>query len=533
MSRQTQITLTDSQRRALQFFTGSLEIKQFDFSKPSITESKSLSSQDLPLPTTLSEFIRQAWHILEPATPYVHGWHLDAISEHLDAVSRGQIRNLIINIPPRNMKSLSVSVFWPCWEWTKQPWVRWLFSSYSDRLATRDSLKCRRLIQSPWYQERYGDVFQLAGDQNEKTRFENNKTGYRLAAGVGGTATGEGGDRIIVDDPLKAKDADSDAARETANTWWDETMSTRGNDPKTVSKIIVMQRLHENDLTGHVLEKMAAGGEHYEHLCLPAEYEPKRSTVSSIGWKDPRTEEGQLLWPERFGREELESLKSALGSYASAGQLQQRATPRGGGMIKRSWWRFYKVLPDKFDQVVDSWDCTFKDTKGSDFVAGQKWGRVGADAYLIERINDRMDFPTTIQAVQNLAVMKPVAAAKLVEDKANGPAVISMLRSKIPGLIAVEPDGSKTARVAAISPFIESGNVYLPDPSIAPWVEKFIATCSSFPFVSHDDDVDAMSQALSRLLSLTGANGMQVQNYYLNRYRQKLELLKKPEEAAA
>lgn len=421
------------------------------------------------------------------------------------------------------MKSLSVSVFWPCWEWTKFPWLRWLFSSYSDRLATRDSLKCRRLILSPWYQERWGQVYSLAGDQNEKTRFENDKTGYRLAAGVGGTATGEGGDRIIVDDPLKAKDADSDAARETANTWWDETMSTRGNDPKTVAKVIVMQRLHENDLTGHVLQKMREGGEPYEHLCLPAEYDPSVITFSRIGWSDPRTEPGELLWPERFGRDEIEDLKISLGSYGSAGQLQQRATPRGGGMIRRGWFRFYKIRPDKFDQVVDSWDCTFKDAKGADYVSGQKWGRIGADTYLLDRINDRMDFPTTIQAVQNLAVIEPVAPAKLVEDKANGPAVISMLRRKVAGLIAVEPDGSKTARVSAISPYIEAGNVYLPDPTIAPWVEKFIGQCTSFPFGGNDDDVDSMSQALTRLYGLSKNNGQSVQEYYLRRHREQLE----------
>lgn len=450
------------------------------------------------LPQTLPEFIRQAWHVVEPATPYVHGWHLDAISDHLEALSRGGIRNLIINIPPRYMKSLSVCVFWPCWEWTKRPELRWLFSSYSDRLATRDSLKCRRLIKSPWYQARWGDVFSFAGDQNEKTRFENDKTGYRLATGVGGAATGEGGDRLVVDDPIKAKDADSDATRTAANTWWDETMSTRGNDPKTVAKVIIMQRLHEEDLTGHVLTKMRDGGEHYEHLCLPAEYEP-RVYVSGIGWSDPRTEDGALLWPERFATADVHALKKSLGSYGTSGQLQQRPTPRGGGMIKRAWWKFYKVLPEHFDRVVDSWDMTFKDTKTSDFVAGHKWGKIGADVYLITRIHDRMDFPAAQQAVKNMAVITPIASAKLVEDKANGSAIIASLKSTIGGLIPVQPDGSKQARASAVSPFIESGNAYLPDPSIAPWIEEVIAECAAFPLAAHDDDVDAMSQALARL----------------------------------
>lgn len=450
------------------------------------------------LPQTLPEFIRQAWHVVEPATPYVPGWHLDAISDHLEALSAGEIRNLIINIPPRYMKSLSVCVFWPCYEWTKRPALRWLFSSYSDRLATRDSLKCRRLIGSLWYQERYGKVFHLAGDQNEKMRFENDKTGYRLATGVGGAATGEGGDRLIVDDPIKAKDADSEAIRDAANTWWDETMSTRGNDPKTVAKVIIMQRLHEDDLTGHVLAKMRDGGEHYEHLCLPAEYEP-RVYVSGIGWSDPRTQGGELLWPERFGQTEVDGLKKSLGSYGASGQLQQRPTPRGGGMIKRAWWKFYKVAPSQFDRVVDSWDMTFKDSKSSDFVAGHKWGKFGADVYLLARIHDRMDFPTAQQAVKNLAAIRPQSPTKLIEDKANGTAIIASLQRIIPGLIPVEPEGSKQARAAAVSPFIEAGNVFLPDPSIAPWIEEVIAECAAFPLGAHDDDVDAMSQALARL----------------------------------
>jgi len=448
---------------------------------------------------SLGTFIRDGWHVVEPASPYVSGWHLDAITEHLEAVTRGDIRNLIINIPPRHMKSLSVCVFWPCWEWTTNPAIRWLFSSYSDRLSTRDSLKCRRLIQSPWYQQHWGSVFKLTGDQNEKMRFENDKTGYRLATGVGGAATGEGGDRLVVDDPIKAKDADSDAVRASANTWWDETMSTRGNDPKTVTKVIIMQRLHDDDLTGHMLTKIREGGEYYEHLCLPAEYEP-RVYVSGIGWSDPRTKDGALLWPDRFGPDELEKLKRSLGSYGAAGQLQQRPTPRGGGMIKRAWWKFYKVAPPQFDRVVDSWDMTFKDSKASDFVSGHKWGRVGANVYLLARIHDRMDFPTAQQAVKNLAAIAPPAPAKLVEDKANGAAIIASLRSTIAGLIAVEPDGSKQARAAAVSPYIEAGNVYLPDPSIAPWVEEVIAECAAFPLGAHDDDVDAMSQALARLM---------------------------------
>ncbi len=282
------------------------------------------------------EFVRQAWPVVEPATPFVPGWHIDAIIEHLEAMSRGQIRNLLINVPPRHMKSLLVSVFWPAWEWILFPERRWLYSSYAAQLSIRDSVKCRRLIESPWYQKNWGKVFALTSDQNTKGRFDNNRSGYRLATSVGGAATGEGGDRIVCDDPHNVQEAESDAIRKATVDWWDVVISTRVNDPKTAVKLVVMQRCHQQDLSGHLLEQ---GG--WEHLCLPAEYEgPGR--VTSIGWSDPRTVHGELLWPERFGPNEIESLKISLGSYAAAGQLQQRPSPSGGGLIKRHWFRYWQ-----------------------------------------------------------------------------------------------------------------------------------------------------------------------------------------------
>src|SRR5215211_3060273 len=238
---------------------------------------------------SLKEFVVQAWHVVEPNTPFVDGWHLDAICDHLEACVRGEVRNLVINIPPRCMKSLLVGVFFPAWVWTTQPWKRFLYSSYGQHLAIRDSLKCRRLITSPWYQDRWGAVFQLTGDQNAKIRFDTDQTGYRIATSVGGIGTGEGGDFVITDDPNNALEAESDLIRQSTNDWWDGTMSTRGNDPKTVVRIIVQQRLHEEDLTGHVLEQ---GG--YDHLCLPMEYEGERSSLST-GWRDPRRKPGELL----------------------------------------------------------------------------------------------------------------------------------------------------------------------------------------------------------------------------------------------
>ena len=441
----------------------------------------------------LREFVRQAWPVVEPATEFVSGWHLDAICEHLEAVTRGQIHRLLISVPPRHMKSLAVSVFWPCWEWITHPERRWLFCSYAAGLAIRDSVKCRRMVESPWYRRRWLDRFVLTSDQNEKSRFENDKAGYRIAIGVGGAATGEGGDRVVVDDPHNVREAESEIVRQSVLDWWDQVMSTRLNDPKRGAMVIVMQRVHENDLAGHVLQQ---GG--YEELKLPAEYEGSQQ-VTSIGWRDPRTEPGELLWPERFGQEEVEALKRTMGSYAAAGQLQQRPAPAAGGILKRHWWKFYREAPRPFSEVIQSWDCAFKDTRTSDFVVGQVWGRHGADKYLLDQVRGRMDCPATIQAVKRLSEKWPQTQAKLVEDKANGPAVIATLKHEIVGLIAVNPEGGKEVRAHAVSPQIEAGNVYLPDPTIAPWIGGFIDECAAFPNGAYDDQVDAMSQALVRL----------------------------------
>jgi hypothetical protein len=245
---------------------------------------------------SLREFVRQAWHVVEPATVFVSGWHIDAIVEHLEAVSRGEIPNLLINVPPRHMKSLLVSVFWPAWEWTRWPERRWLYSSYAATLSIRYSVNCRRLIESPWYQARWGHVFRLTGDQNAKTRFDNNRSGYRLSTSVGGSATGEGGDRIVCDDPHKVDEVESDAVRKGTIGWYDVVMSTRLNDPKTSAMEVVMQRCHQQDLSGHLLEKC-----NWEHRCLPAEYEG-RSRATSIVFVDQRQYPGELgrpLWQER------------------------------------------------------------------------------------------------------------------------------------------------------------------------------------------------------------------------------------------
>jgi predicted phage terminase large subunit-like protein len=459
---------------------------------------------------SLTEFIRQAWPVAEPGSPYVPGWHLDAVCEHLEAVTRGEIRRLLINVPPRSGKSLTVSVFWPAWVWTTQPETRWLYSSYAQSLATRDSVRCRRLIESAWFRERWGDVFSLTSDQNVKVRFENDRTGVRLATSVGGSATGEGGDVIVCDDPHKVEEAHSDTIREGVLDWWDHTMSTRLNDPRTGAMVVIMQRVHERDLAGHVIDQ---GG--WTHLCLPAEFEPRHPFL----WPgEPRREPGELLCPERVGVQEIEALKTSLGVYGAAGQLQQRPAPAGGGIFERRWWRYYdptRPLPE-FEQVLQSWDLAFSGTSASDYVVGQVWGQCGADKYLLRQVRERMEFTTTIAAVRAMTSWVDERYPRqrghgiLVERAANGAALLDVLGTEIPGLIPVVPRGHKLARARAITPQVEAGNVLVPgvanaegsgyDRSLTPpWVQSLIEEAAAFPNAAHDDAIDAMTQAITRL----------------------------------
>lgn len=448
---------------------------------------------------SLAFFTKQAWHVIEPGTPLRWNWHIDAVCAALEAVSRGEIRKLIINIPPGTMKSILVSVMWPAWVWTWRPEWRGLFGSYAIDLAMRDSVRCRSVVSSPWFQDRFRPDWQMSGDQNVKSYFENTAKGFRMALSVGGAGTGFRGDCVVVDDPLKAMDAESKLAREESLRWWTKTMPTRVNDPATGAFVIVMQRLHEDDLTGHMLKS----GD-YAHLCLPSEYEPDvpcrcgqpQCLTGPLGKLDPRTQPGELLFPSMFTPAVLADLRKTLGSAGYAGQHQQRPTPASGGMIKREWFKRWRALP-QLDEVVQSWDCTFKGSDDSDFVVGQVWGRKGADFYLLDQTRARMGFGATVQAIRDMSAKWPAASAKYVEDKANGSAVIETLRRDISGIIAVNPEGGKMARAAAATPAIEAGNVYLPDN--AEWVGDFVEECAAFPRGAHDDQVDAMTQALFKL----------------------------------
>jgi predicted phage terminase large subunit-like protein len=463
------------------------------------------------------DFVEGAWKYIDP-NPYQYGWHLEAIAEHLQAVARGEIRRLVINVPPRTSKSSMVSVCFPAWVWSQSdigplsgPHVQFLFASYAQTLSIRDSVKTRRLIESPWYQKYWGSKYKITSDQNTKVRFDNNKGGYRLATSVDGALTGEGGSIIVIDDPHNANEVESDLVRQGTLEWWDQSMSTRLNDPKTGAYIVIMQRLHEEDLTGHVLAKDIGN---WTHLCLPMRMETDRRCITP--WFVDEREEGELLVPERFGEEQVSELEASLGPFAAAGQLQQRPRPKGGGIIKRDWWVLWdeqvsgaegiakNVFPP-FEYVIGSLDTAYTTKQENDYSAMTIWG-VWTDRQENRRImliyawQDRLEFPQLVKKVLESSNKFKIDKL-LIESKAAGISVAQELRSHFAredwGIQLVDPGrGDKVARAYAIQHLFSEGMIYAPDME---WAEKVITQAESFPKAAHDDLVDSMTQALIHL----------------------------------
>lgn len=443
-------------------------------------------------------FLEQMWKYIDPH-PYIHGWHIDAICEHMEAVVYGEIKRILINIPPRHMKSLGIAVGLPSWAWIKRPELQFLYSSYAHALSIRDGIKCRRVIQSPLYQRRWGDRFVMTSDQNTKVRFDNDKGGYRLATSVDGMTTGEGGDVIVIDDANNVNEAESDVTRTATNQWFDEVMQTRLNNPKTGAIVVIQQRTHANDLSGHIMKKY---GDDYIQLKLPAEYErPSQKTKCWKGWTDPRKKEGELLWPERFGQEEIDKLKIALGPYAAAGQLQQRPSPREGGIIPIKSFKRYKIAPSK-DEIIRltaSIDTAHKEDQLNDYSCIQMWGETALGHFLLALWRKKVTYPILKKTVKAwLELWRPIET--IIEDKQSGTTLIQDLKfeTKYP-IYGMEPGSfSKAVRMENEASAIESGLVWLPEDGSNDWIDTFIDECSQFPVGDNDDQVDPMSQYLKR-----------------------------------
>jgi predicted phage terminase large subunit-like protein len=496
---------------------------------------------------SLYAFLQSAWRFVDSA-PFCPGWPLEAVCEHLEAVVDGEIRRLLINIPPRCGKSTITSICFPAWVWaqshnspTSGPGVQLLHASHAMSLAMRDSVKCRRLIEGPWYQRLWGSRFRLVGDQNTKGRFANDHKGERLITSVDSKLTGEGGSIIVIDDPNDANEVLSAAVIESTNEWWDGTMSTRLNDPNTGAFVVIQQRLGEEDLTGHILETDHG----WTHLCLPMRYDQERAiyTVTTLGqtedgeaieWRDPRSVDGELLWPERFDDMAVSELERRLGPWKAAGQLQQLPRPRGGGIIKEAWWIKWedrvdehgRMLPAEFppfEFILASLDTAYTEKQENDLSALTIWGVFAGDVVakatkdernVIVRTYDQshprvmlMDAWTERLELHDLVVKVAASCKKmkvdrlLIENKAAGISVAQELRrlfgTEAFGVQLVDPRSQdKVARLHSVEPLFADGMIYAPDRN---WADKVIRQVTDFPRGKHDDLVDTVSQALRHL----------------------------------
>jgi len=474
---------------------------------------------------SLHEFVVQAWPHVE-SVPLVDGPHIKAVCDHLQAVSEGRITQLLINIPPGCSKSLVTCVFWPAWEWARNPSLRWFFASYDQRLSTRDSVRCRALVSSPWYRRNWGGRFRLTDDQNQKTYFETDARGYRLATSVGGHGTGEHPDRIVIDDPHDPRGAQSESERQTAIDWWDLTMSTRGV-ARGVRRVIIMQRLTDNDLSAHVLRE----GD-WAHICLPMWYEPGRMPTTPLGWNDWRTEEGQLLLPELFGEEALAAVAKKLGAYGVAGQMQQRPSPRGGALFKRDWWQGrcryelqngdalvrqgkpgVRVLNDCTTIVVVDGAASSKDTADHTSICVFAIDNDG-DLYVLWVVRARLEVEGILPAVDDVcAAWRPewvgieasgfqVWFVKNARDRSRHPHIPTVKELKpTDGMKqAIGAGKGKAARAATAIIWAEQGRIFLPhaDDRQNPWVGQFEEELYSFTGKEgrSDDQVDCLAYAV-------------------------------------
>ncbi len=445
---------------------------------------------------TLYGFIQEFWYILEPTRLFVGGWAIRAVCEHLEAITRGLIQYLLITIPPGMMKSLAVSVFWPAWEWGPAGLAstRYLASSYSEANVLRDNQKMRRIIESEKFQMLWGDKVRLARDQNAKGKFENTATGGREGRAFA-SMTGGRGDRVLIDDPHSVDGAESDTQRESVVTTFRESIPDRLNDMQKSAIVVIMQRLHAKDVAGVIL----ALGLPYVHLNLPMEFEAANRCRTAIGFADPRTLEGELLFPERFPRAEVEGLKRAKGAYAYAGQYQQRPAPRDGGLFKRSWFEIVDALPAACRTRVRAWD--FGATEGGgDPTAGVRM-TTNEGLFYVEDVLRVQEGPAGVERLVKATAGRDTTATSIRIPQDPGQAGKAQAQTFIKLLAgydvkAVPPTGDKVTRARPAAAQAEAGNIKL---LRGDWNEAFIDELCTFPSGAHDDQVDAFADAFNEL----------------------------------
>lgn len=450
---------------------------------------------------SLSPFIKRSWQYVEPGREYIHNWHIDAISEHLEAAARWEIPRLYIAIPPGLMKSLQVGVFFPAWLWTTNPDRRMIATSYAERLTVRDSARTLTLLESPWYQNLWGDKFTLTTTSTSK--IANTATGFRESMPFG-SLTGSRGDFVLIDDPQSLEDAESDAARTRVEKTFLEQVPSRVNDMKRSSFIIIQQRLHQSDVIG-LCEAKELG---YTGLVLPMEFDPTTKCHTSIGWEDPRKEEGELLFPERFPQEEIDRLKRSLGSYAWSAQYQQRPSPRGGGLFKEEWLQIVDEMPPA-NMVLDRvrrWDISSSEAKHNkrDWCAGVRMSSTRDGLFYIENVVRFRGSPRVVEdRVRAVAEadnqLFPNMKVRFPQDPgAGGKIAASYLIRALAGynVGARVESGSKDRRAEPLAAQAEGGSVRLVRGS---WNQAFIDEVTTFPYANFDDQVDAAAGAFANL----------------------------------
>ena len=492
------------------------------------------------LSENLYDFVRDAWKVLKPDEAYRDNWHIQAICEHLEAVSRGEIKRLQIWVPRATMKSLNVSVLWPAWEWTRDPGINYWTASYELGLATRLSGLALYVMRSPWYKKRWGHKFSFVTSQVGD--YSNNRGGSRLATAPGSTALGRHGHRIIIDDAINAAaaDATSRVTLEMTNSWYDATVQGSKANPAEAAEVIIMQRLHQDDLAAHAYER---NPDEWTILCLPMRYEHDHP----FRWpRDPR-KEGELLWPAYRPEKEVELMARDLGSHRAAGQMQQRPSAREGEILKRHWWRFYdpRLFTDgrmarrrpNFAIIVQSIDTPLKDKAVNDQVAIQAWGISGGDRYLLDLRSGHMNYGQAKRAVLEQAAYvrrehRRAAHHVLIENAGYGVEMIEDLKRELTGVkkLSRAHEGDKVLRAESASADLESGNCFLPGYRVgedelsmpdegrcSADIVAFIDECAMFPNGRYDDQVDAWSQAMNWLRSRPQRRGRTWSSFKIKR----------------
>ena len=446
---------------------------------------------DAILRSDLDYFAQRCFCELNPQAAFLPNWHIEVIAEKLAAVREGKIRRLIISLPPRHLKSLLASIAFPAWCLGHDPSAQILCVSYAQDLADKLARDCRGIMTSPWYRRIFAT--RLAPHRQAVQEFITTRQGYRLATSTGGVLTGRGADIILIDDPLKPDEALSQAQRQAANEWYDHTLYSRQNDKQHGAIVIIMQRLHEDDLVGHVLAQ-----EPWEVVCFPAVAEADEVHEIETIWGPQcfRRGKGEALHPEREPLDTLERIRRTIGEYNFAGQYQQSPAPLGGGLVKVEWFKRYRdnERPERFDRIVQSWDTANKATELSDFSVCTTWGIKGKNLFLISVFRRRLEYPALKRAVRDQQRLYD-ANVVLIEDKASGTQLIQeLIADGCHGVTRYQPDCEKIMRLHAQTAMIENGFVHIPES--VPWLAEYLHEMSVFPKGKHDDQVDSTAQFL-------------------------------------